>query len=267
MSSDVPVVTNRKVIDLIDIYAALKKYRLMIFLFFAVSLILSTAYALNLDNRYLAKSVLLSEGADRSAQNSLGGLAQLAGFTNQGNNELDKYIAIFKSRAFFSVLKQAITTSEGGTEFEFSSISYESFLSDFRLTPERDSNLVNIAVWSHSPSDAAALANLSVVILNGYLRAKETDRIDRALAFLKRQLGQTELVEMKNMLYGLIATQVKEKMFIDSKEEFVFSVIDKAIPPTSHEKPNRAIIVTVGGLLGLLLSSLVAVTIGVRWTD
>ena len=54
-------------------------------------------------------------------------------------------------------------------------------------------------------------------------------------------------------MYNLIESETKNKMLANTRQEFAFRVIDKAVVPEEPFKPNRKLIVLFGGLIGVIL--------------
>ena len=54
---------------------------------------------------------------------------------------------------------------------------------------------------------------------------------------------------MRAVLYNLLESE-KQAMLANVNEDFALSVIDPAVAPETREKPNRTLIVALGGLCG-----------------
>jgi uncharacterized protein involved in exopolysaccharide biosynthesis len=58
-------------------------------------------------------------------------------------------------------------------------------------------------------------------------------------------------------MYNLIENQTKSLMLANARDEYAFVVVDPAVPPEKRVRPQRALIVAVGLLLGFALSLVV----------
>ena len=133
-----------------------------------------------------------------------------------------------------------------------------------RVSVDRRSGLITLAIEWRDPVLAANWANELVQKVNSRLRAEAVEEADRSVAYLQKQLPQTSAVEVQQAIYRLIEIQTKKKMIADTRGEYAFTTIDPAVPPEAKYKPNRSMIVYVGLVLGLALGILVAIVAGRR---
>ena len=59
----------------------------------------------------------------------------------------------------------------------------------------------------------------------------------------------------------LIEMEMKTSMLANSSLEYAFKVIDPAIAPQKRIKPKRALIVILGGILGVFLSIMLVIAL------
>jgi len=63
-------------------------------------------------------------------------------------------------------------------------------------------------------------------------------------------LERTQLVDMQKAFYQLIEQQTKTAMLADVRDDYVFSVIDRAVVPQERSEPKRSLILMLGVVLG-----------------
>jgi uncharacterized protein involved in exopolysaccharide biosynthesis len=129
---------------------------------------------------------------------------------------------------------------------------------------DRRSGLITLGIEWRDPILAAKWANDLVQKVNSQLRADAVEEASRNIAYLEKQLPQTNSVEVQQAIYRLIEAQTKKKMIANTRAEYAFTVIDPAVPPEGKYRPNRSMTILIGLLAGLVLGSLVAIVIGRR---
>ena len=55
---------------------------------------------------------------------------------------------------------------------------------------------------------------------------------------------------MRAVLYNLLESEKQKAMLANVNEDFAFEVIDPAVAPETRQKPNRKLIVALGGVCG-----------------
>ena len=73
-------------------------------------------------------------------------------------------------------------------------------------------------------------------------------KIERELKNLMREQVKQET------LYALLAQQYEKAKIAETSDEISLAVLDPAIPPVSRSKPNRKLLLLIGGVIGLMLS-------------
>ncbi|MHB8721393.1 MAG: Wzz/FepE/Etk N-terminal domain-containing protein [Steroidobacteraceae bacterium] len=107
-------------------------------------------------------------------------------------------------------------------------------------------------------SVAAQWANGFVALANERIRARAIDEATRDIAFLTKQISQTNQVEVQRALYNLVENETKTLMLANARVEYAFTVIDPAVPPEKKFGPHRSFIVLGGFLAGLTIGFLAA---------
>ncbi|MBF0322835.1 MAG: hypothetical protein HQL62_07840, partial [Magnetococcales bacterium] len=106
---------------------------------------------------------------------------------------------------------------------------------------DASSGTTSLSVTSTDPKKAAHMANLFVDILNKRLREKAIQESEERLAYLTSQVKVTSYVEIQQAITGLLEVEIKKMMGARLRKEFLFRIIDPAIPPEPNEfiGPNK----------------------------
>jgi len=214
-----------------------------------------------------------SGGGLAALAGQFGGLASLAGVNLAGGaGSTETAIATLKSRAFLSqfitkdrnlialfpeewdeqskswtVAKERRTEDKRPTDQE----AYDKFSKGvFAVSQDKKTGMVNVSVELQDPELAAAWANDLIMELNEHLRSQAQVEAQGNLEFLNEQLEQTNVIGIRDALYGLIESQTKNAMLANAKRDFAFKVLDPAVAPEVRSKPRRSLIVIASGLLG-----------------
>ena len=243
---------------------------------------IATVVALNMPVYYRA-DVLISPASSDSAGGGLsalagqfGGLAALAGVNvGGGDGKKGESLATLSSRALTENYIQrenlmpilfADQWDEDRKDWKASVKKkptlwdgVKAFNKKIRtVAQDKKTGLVTITIEWRDPKLAAQWANDLVKLTNQILRQGTIANSTRNLDYLNQQLDKTSAVELRQSIYRLIETEVKNVMLAQGSEEFAFKVIDPAVMPEEKSKPKRAQIV-----LGALMLALIASSLGV----
>lgn len=221
-------------------------------------------------------------GSMLSIAGQLSGLAGLAGLTNEGD-ETQIALATLRGREFTSQFirendllpvlfgglydRETRQWSVPGDEQPTLWDGYKVFDQRVRkVSQDNASGIVTVAVEWSDPEIAADWANRLVAALNRRMRTKAEIEAESNLEFLRKQLGQTNLVEVQQGLSRLIEAQINKVMLASSRDEYAFSVIDPAVAADADDfiRPKRPAIVVAGLVAGLLLGILLALVLAMR---
>lgn len=224
----------------------------------------------------------------------LGGLASLAGISMGGAVSDDKVavaMAVMKSRKFITgfiekheILPELMAVEQwnrGSEELVFDAElysaeegvwvrevappkeakpssweAYKKFMQILSVSQEEDTGFVTVSVEHQSPYLAKRWVSLLVDNVNDVMKDKDVTEAQRSIEFLQNQLGGVALADMRTVFYQLIEEQTKTIMLAEVRDEYVFSTIDPPVVAEERVKPNRALILVVGTMLGGVLSVL-----------
>ncbi len=126
------------------------------------------------------------------------------------------------------------------------------------IKEDKRTGLTTIDVDWKSAAVAAKWANGFVALANERIRARAIDEATRNIAFLTKQISQTNVVEIQHALYSLVENETKTLMLANARVEYAFTVIDPAVPPERKFGPKRSLMVLGGILAGLALGVIIA---------
>lgn len=228
---------------------------------------------------YRASVVMASASNERAgvtgglggALGQLGGLASLAGINVGGaGTETDEALAVLKSREFTEafvsdhklmpeLFPSAWNAATGQWKLPESkrptlAKAYKLFDKKIRsIVQDKKTGLVTLQIDWKDRQEAADWANDLVQRLNAEMRSRAIKRSEGSVEYLERELASTPTVATREAINRLIEAQVKQRMFANVSQEYVFRVVDKALPadPDDRESPKKLNLLIEGLLLGL----------------
>ncbi|MBK1875666.1 Wzz/FepE/Etk N-terminal domain-containing protein [Pelagicoccus mobilis] len=240
--------------------------------------IVGTIIALNATVYFKAEATLAPNtdedtgGGLAALAGQFGGLASMAGINLGGGGSTENAIATLKSRQFLTPLLTtnenliALFPDEWDSDTKTWTVSkdrrnndkrptdqeaYDRFVkSSFGVSQDKKTGIVTVSIELEDPVKAAEWTNALIAQLNAHLRTQARQEAQKNLDYLNNQLSQTQVIEIRESLYGLIESQTKNAMLANAKEDFAFKVIDPAIVPELKSKPKRGLIVIASGFLG-----------------
>jgi len=125
------------------------------------------------------------------------------------------------------------------------------------ISQDNKTGLVYIMIEHISPIFAKDFLALIIKEANTLSREIDIDSASKALSYLKIELSQTSLVEIKKSIYQLIEAQLETQMAANIHEEYSLITIEPPFIPEEKFKPSRTYIVIIstmlGGILGVMI--------------
>lgn len=236
--------------------------------------VLTAAIALWMDNIYRAQVTLLPVISDDN-DNPLGGLAAqfggLAAATGVklgGDSQRSEALEYLKSR---TVVERFI---ESGKLLPLlcaeDAADCEAPLSDplamneasryFRnkvrkISEDKRTGVVTLNIEWRDRAQAREWANRLVERTNDDLRDRAVSEAQGKLSYLEHALTETAVTEVRQALYRIVESQLKTIAIASARRNYAFRVIDPApaLGRKDRVRPQRALMVVAGALLGLLL--------------
>lgn len=135
-----------------------------------------------------------------------------------------------------------------------------------RVSQDRQSGIVSVAIDWYEPNEAAQWANGLVKLFNLQARNRARADAERNVGYLKRQLAGTSSVDVKDALYRLMEAELKSAMLAEVREEFALKVVDPAATPGPRdvERPRKWLWFIGSVAAGLILGLVLAVVVDLR---
>jgi uncharacterized protein involved in exopolysaccharide biosynthesis len=255
--------------DTIDVFAVvhvLWRYKYFVVLVGFVFAVAAAVWALAATPIYRAEAVVVPAREDgvndsSSVAGRFGGLASLAGINlgNGGGDAASNSMAVLRSRrlieefikrndllpALFPAANVPPTLGFAVDRFRQAIVS---------IVTDKDRGTTGIAINWTDPNVAATWANELVAMANDLIRKRALEDSSRNIEYLNRQLDQTNVVELRRVLYSLVQAETQKTMLANARSEYAFTVIDPAVAPESRISPKRTLMVLTGGVLGLFVA-------------
>jgi len=135
--------------------------------------------------------------------------------------------------------------------------SYQKFLDTLSVVQDKKTALIKIDIEFYSPKIAKQWLTWLVIDVNNFMREQDEKEAQASIDYLIKQLEKTEVSAMETVFYQLIEEQTKNIMLTKISSEYVLKTIDPAQAPDKKSKPQRALVVVLGTMLGGILSILI----------
>lgn len=280
--------------ELFSVIWAGKKLIISITLLFAVASVALALWMPNIykSEALLAPAEEAQGGGLSALANQFGGLASLAGINlgkSGGTDKTELAIEVMKSRKFTSdfiekhhilpelmaVDKWSLSDNKISYDPELYDINtkewvrqvelplqakpsmqeaYKQFTKIFSVTSDKQSGLVTVSIEHKSPYVAKQWVDWLVTDINQVMKQRDVTEAKRSTEYLEKQIEQTNVADIRTVLYKLVEEQAKIIMFAEVRDEYIFKTVDPALVPEEKAKPKRALICVLGTMLGGMLA-------------
>lgn len=268
-------------VNLMQVWQVALKYKLQILKIVLVAATLAAGISLLIPNVYRAEILLAPASTDglagkksglASALGSMGGLGALAGLSLGGS--VDENVAVLQSRAFLWQFVQKNNLMPILFEDDWDADKkrwkaddvkdqpnqwdvYRLFIKNGKLdvSIDKKTSLVTVDLDWTDAALAAKWANDLIAQLNQYLARQSIERSERNLKYLNEELARTQVEEMRQALFDMIASEQKNAMTANTQKEFAFKVLDPAAEPDRKIKPKRSLIVILIAMLAGMMAT------------
>ncbi|MEN9018816.1 MAG: Wzz/FepE/Etk N-terminal domain-containing protein [Hellea sp.] len=134
--------------------------------------------------------------------------------------------------------------------------AHKAFLKTLNIIEDKDSGLFRIEIIHVSPVVAKNWVDKLIIEINENIRKKDVNKAINSIDFLKEQISNTQLTELRSGLYELIQSQTETIMLANASPEYLFQTIDPAVVSEQKFGPNRVLIIILGNILGAILGVL-----------
>jgi uncharacterized protein involved in exopolysaccharide biosynthesis len=287
MASEPPVSTNywaaESSLTLGDLLGALRRRWWWLLGAIAITWIGFAFWAFLVPPSYRATVVVVPAGVEKGMGGAgamlgqLGGLASLAGINlASGDSLTEEALAVLQSREFgerfisdHDLLPRFFPDEWGGGRSQIGIADGRPTLAEGfrhfdeevrRVSRDKKSGLIMVSVDWTDREEAAAWANDLVARINADMRSRAIESASASLAFLENERERTSFVETRQTINRLMEAQFSRRMLASVTPEYVFRVVDRALPPdaTDPVSPTRTFLLIAGPIVGLLLGAVLA---------
>lgn len=125
-----------------------------------------------------------------------------------------------------------------------------------RVTEDKKTGLITVSTQWKDAATAASWANTIVGRLNDQMRSRVLTEGEANVAYLEKELAETNVVELKLALSRILETELQKVMVARGDKQYAFRVVDHADVPKWRSSPKRKVVLAVGilagGLAGLI---------------
>jgi len=267
-------------INLLDYWRILMRYKWLIVFITILSAGGAIALAFSMKPVYRAEVTLAPVGEDKGAASALagqfGGLASLAGVNlGGGGGKTEEAIATLQSRLFTSAFikeenlmpvlfadiwdeasKTWMVEDEKSLPTEWK--AYKVFNGIRSISEDKKTGMYTLAFEWEDPELATRWANKMVERINVHQKTAAINEAEISIEYLKNELKQTSVVEMRQSIFRLIEAQTKNIMLANVRDEFAFKIIDPAVVPEDKIKPKKKLMAILGTIVGFMLGIFLA---------
>lgn len=268
-------------INLLDYWRILMRYKWLIIFLTICSAAGTIALAFSMTPIYRAEVTLAPAAEDKSAASALagqfGGLASLAGVSlGGGGGKTEEAIATLNSRQFTDTFIEennlmpilfAELWDENSKTWKVEKDkdkptawkAYKLFNESIRsISEDKKTGMLALSIEWKDPELATQWANALVDRINAHQKASAIKEAQRSIEYLKNELQETSVVEMRQAIFRLIEAQTKNIMLANVRDEFVFKIIDPAVVPEEKIKPKKKLMAILGTIVGFMLGVFLA---------
>jgi uncharacterized protein involved in exopolysaccharide biosynthesis len=266
------------------------RYRWMVIGLFMTSVVAALAIAIFSEKSYEGR-VLLAPVKQDSQQSrlaalagSLGGIAAQLGLGGGPADNTQEAIATLRSRQFLESFiddfdlvpvlfhdlwdaQERRWVVDDPTEIPSTADAYEMFDDILTVSENAQTGLVELTIEWRDRERVEKWANALVERVNRQMRERAISEAERGLKYLNEQLDQTDIIELRSAIFGLIETNIQTIMLAKARDDYAFRVIDPAVTPEVGRfvKPKRLLVLAVGVVFGALIC-VFAVMLRVSWS-
>ena len=127
------------------------------------------------------------------------------------------------------------------------------------ISQDAASGFILINVRHISPVFAKDFLSLVIQEANNILRSKDLDESTEALNYLKSQLAETSVLDLKESINALIESQLEIQMLANINEDYILIEIEPPFIPEKSVSNDKRLIVIFSTIIGAMLGVLLAI--------
>jgi uncharacterized protein involved in exopolysaccharide biosynthesis len=136
-------------------------------------------------------------------------------------------------------------------------LTLDAFRNRMAVNTDIETGLITISFTFISPNLAQQWLKSLIKEINDNQRNKDVDKANKKIEYLQSQVSQTQVTEMRALLFELIKEEYKIKLLARTNQEYFLETIDPPVVAEFKSSPKRALICLVGAFLGSFLGFLI----------
>ena len=128
------------------------------------------------------------------------------------------------------------------------------------VSQDTGTGFISISVQHLSPYFAKEFLDLIISEANSSLRNKDLEESKEALEYLRSQLAENSLVQLRESINNLIESQLEIQMMANINEDYILVEIDPPFVPEKAVSNSKMLIVIFSTILGSLFGATVVLT-------
>lgn len=122
------------------------------------------------------------------------------------------------------------------------------------ISSDTATGIITLSIEHQSPLKAKRWVDWLTEDINNEMRRRDIEEARRSISYIEKELEYASLAYSQQVYASLLEQQTQTIVLANVRPEYVFRVIDPAVIPEQHAKPKRSLIVSVGVVLGGVLS-------------
>lgn len=137
--------------------------------------------------------------------------------------------------------------------------AYNLYRRMINIDEEVGTGILTIVIEWHDPVLAAEWVNNLVAEINEKIQLRDIEAAQDNLEYLTITIQEVQVLEMQQVLYNLVEAETQKIMLANVRDNYVFTIIDPAVPPENPVKPNARMILLLGIIIGIFAGSILSI--------
>lgn len=127
------------------------------------------------------------------------------------------------------------------------------FRNQFDVSQDKVTGMITVTFDNPSPQVAQLVVQKLVASVNKSVRERDIDQAEKSIEYLRAELANTSVFEMRKMFSQLIEEQTSKLLLAKVKTDYVFETVDPPLSTLKPNTPNKPLIIIVMSFIGLIM--------------
>jgi uncharacterized protein involved in exopolysaccharide biosynthesis len=234
-------------INILDYINVLIKQKKIIFLFVAVSVIVTGIISFLSPKIYQSRAVIMPSDATTNTQGSMHDMARRFGISTGQTSSTAEIVSLLRSNILtekvikkHNLLNIFFKKDDLGKMAESSKtwngIRYLKAI--YQVNTKLREGIIELSAEFKDPKISADIINYILTELTDYMSSEAKRTAETNRKYLESLINKNTDPLIQNKIYSLIAQQIEISMMADVKQNFAFRTLDPPKVPDMHIKPN-----------------------------